>query len=71
MKRFITIENYDGTIEALTENDNYKELLEHPDCAGWVWQFAENAEQAKNQHYIKHDQWDADMQSGREPKDTY
>jgi len=72
MKRFLTVETYEGTIEAFSESDHEaKKAVNSDGVAAWVWQFAESKEQAVNQHHIKHDLYDADAQLGREIKETY
>lgn len=58
-------------IEAFEESEKeiYKSEIDFAD--EWVWQFAESKEQAIIQHESKHDEWDNDMQSGKEEKITY
>ena len=68
-KRFITIEQEDGTVTAHSEFDDYLNVLATAAC--WVWQFAKTAREAISQHPAKHNQWDADMQAGKPEKHTY
>jgi len=70
-KRFISIEDEDGTIEAFEEHSNWKVQLDKENVSSWVWQFAENEQQAVSHHTEKHDQWINDMNSGKEEKNTY
>lgn len=71
MKRYLTIENYDGSIAAYPESDTPPDWLKNLDVAEWVWQFAESVKHAISQHHEKHDQWAADMDAGRPEKNTY
>ena len=65
-KRYVTIEDYDGTLTAMTEQENYTDKINHHDTACWVWQFAESKEQAISQHYDKLERWENDPS-----RDTY
>lgn len=67
--RFVTVENYDGAIKAFTEQEDYAAAIDSAAC--WVWQFANNSEQAVKQHAEKHALWEADIEAGRQEKDTY
>ena len=69
--RFITIETYRGGVTAYTENEDWRTAINDDDVAEWVWQFADNREQAVAQHDKKQDEGRADMDAGREQKDTY
>jgi len=75
-KRFITVENYDGTVTAFTEREPWQKALEKNETPGdaaacWVWQFAGSKEQAVDQHYEKHALWEADSNAGRKQQTTY
>lgn len=69
--RFVTVESYDGTIKAFTEQGNYAAAINDGDAACWVWQFADTSEQAVKQHAEKHALWEADIKAGHQEKDTY
>ena len=66
MKRFLTVEKYDGSLVVMTEADNYKKEIDSEDTACWVWQFADSEDQANNQHIAKCDLYDIDP-----TRDTY
>lgn len=71
MNRYCTYETNCGVVEALTEEefDKVEDLDDHAfplSISDWVWQFAENKEQAKSQHAGKVDEWQADPS-----KETY
>lgn len=68
MKRYLTIENQTGEIEAFTAADDYRAAVNR--AVEWVWQFAESKEQAIAQHVAKHDEWGKDQENGTE-KETY
>ena len=68
--RFITIEDYNGSVVAMNERENWKQVLVNTDAAAWVWQFAANKAQAISQHYAKHAAWEQDADNGDE-KNTY
>ena len=72
MKRFCTVEDYDGTITAYREQQQ-DAIDEHivKKAAAWVWQFAESTKQAVEQHHAKHQQWETDMDAGLDEKETY
>lgn len=57
MPRYLTVERYNTGIHVFTEQDNYKQAIDHPDTAEWVWQFAASPKQAKAQHTEKSDKW--------------
>jgi len=67
-QRFITIEQYDGTITAHQQSEDYREKLDTAAC--WVWQYADDAEQAIAQHHDCYAAWEADIEVGRE-RETY
>ena len=72
MKRFISVEDYDGTISAYEESEKTKPLDNmYPDWAEYVWQFADTHEQAISQHYKKFEMFNSDCNEGREPRETY
>lgn len=71
MKRFITIERYDGTVTAHQQGEDYAAILADEDVACWVWQYADNAEAAIAAHPEKHAAWEADMEAGRPEQETY
>ena len=49
-----------------TESDPFKEEIDSEDTACWVWQFADSAEEAKDQHIQKMDDYQANPD-----KETY
>ena len=69
--RFVTIETFDGAIAAYTEDDDWRTAINNDNVSDWVWQFADNSEQAVAQHSKKQDEGQADTDAGREQKDTY
>ena len=72
MERFITIEEYDGTIHAFNEHEKeWKKELSKDKWAEYVWQFAKDKATAIKQHYKKHDEWAEDVNNDRAIKDTY
>lgn len=71
MKRFVTVEHYNGDILVFTEEDDYAAAINDGDTAEWIWQFASNKEEAIRHHYKKHDEWSDDMNAGRPEKRTY
>jgi hypothetical protein len=57
MNRYLTTYRSDlDKVEAFTESDDYKNAVWNAD--DWVWQYAENPEQAKAQHFDKLDEWE-------------
>ena len=60
LKRYVSIEQYDGTIKVLTEEDNFADAINDGDTACWVWQFADSAKQAKEQHFEKMEAFELD-----------
>ena len=68
MPRFSTREDDTGKVSAQTEDEDYVPALDN--AQGWVWQHADNKDQAITQHEEKHDQWSNDQDNGTE-KETY
>lgn len=65
MNRYLTTYRLDtDSVDVFTIDDDYKTAVYNAD--EWVWQYAETADQAKQQHITKHDEW---MESP--DKDTY
>lgn len=63
--RYLTTYRIDtDTVEAFTEQDDYKAAVDLAD--EWVWQFAEDRQAAILQHFDKHDEWTSDPE-----KQTY
>ena len=70
--RFCTVEDYAGHITPYFEQQQ-DEIDAHiaSKAAAWIWQDAENKQQAVEQHHAKHAEFEADEQAGRKIKDTY
>jgi len=67
--RYISIEQYDGTVTAFTEHEDWQTPLDSSAC--WVWQDADSKQTAISQHHSKHDEWESDVNAGREEKEVY
>lgn len=68
--KYITLEMPDSDeIAVFEESENWKDAQDQSHC--WVWQEAESKEQAVSRHMEKFDQWEEDMESGKEIKDFY
>lgn len=66
MKRYMTAYYLETDEIKVFTKDNYKKADEPLPRSDWVWQFAEDEEIAKNQHFQKLAEWEADP-----TKDTY
>lgn len=71
MKRYCTVESYDGTVTAYTESEACQAAIESADCACWIWQYAESLAQAVEQHHEKHAAWESDQTANKPIKNTY
>ena len=74
MQRFVTYEHRDNGFDPAVMSEEEFEaggraLVEEADA--YIWQYAPDAETALAQHNDKHDEWSADMEAGREEKQTY
>lgn len=68
--KYITLEMPDSDeIAVFEKSENWKDSQDRAHC--WVWQEAESKEQAVFQHEEKFNQWEEDMESGKEIKDFY
>lgn len=71
LNRYITMDCLDGKgIICYHEDEDWK-YDQINRAEEWVWQYAENPEQAIAQHEQKHDEWCDDQDNLREFKDTY
>lgn len=69
--RYLTTMSEDGCIEAWRNPLRPQVLIEADGCVEWVWQWAKSSDEAIAQHVAKHDEWTADIDAGRELKETY
>jgi len=67
-KRYISMTTPDFKVIAFHELEDWREALDSAE--DWVWQFADNPQQAIYQHESKLDEWEADSLIGTEKK-TY
>lgn len=68
--RYLTTEPMDSLdVSCFTEQDDCTAAMADAHC--WVWQEADSPEQAIAQHMDKFEQWESDMNAGREIKHTY
>lgn len=63
MKRYCTYSDYDDNVFII--NEGQKAINTIPDdAADWVWQFAQNAGEAKATHFEKYDRLTAILNAG-------
>jgi hypothetical protein len=70
-KRYLTYETYNGTVSAVSEVDYTPDVLYNDNVAQWVWLYADNEAEAIASHYAKHEQWQLDVEGGKQEQETY
>lgn len=72
LRRYISLSMPDGTVRAYLDPCDDLELEALVNSADdWVWQWAQTAEKAVQQHHDKLDQWRYDLTNGLPEKETY